>query len=95
MPRNGPFDAEERTLDVDAVHLVELLRRHLLDDLADVDAGVVHEDVEAARLLLDLSEHAAPVVLAGHVELGESRLLSVLLSLFAAAAPSFSSTSAM
>ena len=68
----GVLDAEERSLDVDIVHLIELFRAYFLDHLADVDAGIVDEDVETSRFILDLLNGPLPVGLQRDVERQES-----------------------
>ena len=83
------LDAQKRTLDIDAVHPIELFRAHLLDDFADVDAGIVHEDIEAAHILLDLTEHPLPVGLLADIKQGKRGVAALVAQLCRGRRPRF------
>ena len=61
--------------------LVPLVHRGVLDALADEDAGIVHQDVEAAELLHRGVDRGRPARLLRHVEGHEHRLTARRLDL--------------
>ncbi|MNT04206.1 hypothetical protein D3C72_1387760 [compost metagenome] len=73
--RHGVLAAQHDGLDVDRLHQPPVLQRVLLGpDQFAADAGVVHQNGQAAHVLGGGGDHADPVVLARHVVLiGERR----------------------
>ena len=76
--RNGSLTAQEHRSGVDAHHGVPLVKGHLLNGLADVDAGVVDKDVHPAGELQGLGERLLPVGLTGEIGPAEPGLFSGL-----------------
>ncbi|MCY1230625.1 hypothetical protein D3C72_1131960 [compost metagenome] len=63
---------------VDRHHLLPLLQRHLVGGFVRAfDAGIVHQDAEAAEAGSNLVEHARHLAFAGDVELPERGLAAV------------------
>jgi hypothetical protein len=69
--RIGRLAGDERAGEVGVQHLVPLVERVVLRRLADVDARVVHQDVEPAEALGRLAHHRAARRFLAHV--GEDR----------------------
>ena len=65
------FDAEKGPPDVDSQHPVEVLDAHLLDGLADVYSGIVHQDVKLSSLIDQTRQRGFPTLIVGHVQADE------------------------
>ena len=57
----------ENTPQVDVNHLVKLRQRHFLQPGVLGDAGVVHQHIDAAELILNLRHHGIDHLAVGHV----------------------------
>ncbi len=66
IPMNGPLTFTAIMASKDSIV-------HFLDVLPDVDARVVHQDIEASGLLKHGGERSLPAFLRGHVEEEEDR----------------------
>jgi hypothetical protein len=62
------LDAKQRPVDIDRHHPVELGQRYLVETLAQRDAGVVDQAVDATVALADPRGELRPRRLGGHVE---------------------------
>ena len=73
-PLGRLFRAEEDALEVVAEDEVPVFLRHIDDRRLPDQAGVVHEDVEAAELAVGLGERAGDLVGEAHVALDRAGL---------------------
>ena len=76
--RDGVLDRQEHAVEVDRLLALPVGERHGLDRRHDADAGIGDHDVEAAKVLLGLGDHARPRRLVAHVVMKVARLAARL-----------------
>ena len=81
--RGGFLRDVECAGEIDANDALEFFQRQFLDRAIANDAGIVHENVEAAEPFGDLFHHRFDLLRIGHVAIDHERILQFLRDCFA------------